>query len=703
MTPAKFRFLTLGIILASLSALAQQDRPAPAQPGGSPQESQKPAAPATGAANANTAKKIDRAASYYHYGLAHYYEQMVLLYGRTEFAPKAIEEYRLAMENDPSSEYLASGLAELYARTGRIREAVIEAQDVVKRDPNNLEARKLLGRIYLRSMGDMQSGAQSQDMLKLATEQYQSIVKLEPGNAENHLLLGRLYILNKEMPKAEAEFQTAIKLEPNSEEAVTNLAFLYNEEGNNAKAVETLNSVPEAARSGKLYAALGYTYEQKKDYKNAIAAYKQAVALDHDNLDAVRGLAQNLASDNQMDAALAQYLALEQVDPQDWQAPLQAAKLYQHSGKFDEALEQIQKAAALAPDSLEVPYTQAIILDALGKYDDSADLLKKLITATTKPSGDYSSQERGNRALFIERLGNVYREENRPLLAVDTFRKMIDLGGEESARGYQEIIETYREQKQWPEATKAAQEAAQKLPQDKNLKLALATQLADEGKAEEGIQTAKSLLKGTPEDREILISLSNIYSRLKRWKDAEDTLAKADKLSTRPDEKEYIYFLQGAMYERQKKVDLAEQMFRQVLKQDPNNSMTLNYLGYMLADHNLRLEEALSLIKKAITLDPQNGAYLDSLGWAYFKMGNFDQAEENLRKAEEKTPNDATIQDHLGELYAKTGRLQLAATHWEHALTEWNKSVQADVDQQDVGRVQKKLESTKVRLAQQRQ
>ena len=123
----------------------------------------------------------------------------------------------------------------------------------------------------------------------------------------------------------------------------------------------------------------------------------------------------------------------------------------------------------------------------------------------------------------------------------------------------------------------------------------------------------------------------------------------------------------------------------------------------MLADLNSHLEEALALIKKAIALDPQNGAYLDSLGWAYFRLGNYDLAEENLRKAADKTPNDATVQDHLGELYAKTARLKLAATHWERALDEWNKSVPGDVDQQDVARVQKKLETTKVKLAQKKQ
>lgn len=689
----------LGFALASLSLFAQQNPSAAPDQQNKPPASAQPANPAPPVEG----KKVDRAAAYYHYAMAHMYEEMVAMYGRSEYANKAIEEYRLALQNDPSSEFLNAGLAELYAKTGRIRDAVLEAQDIIKRDPNNLEARKLLGRIYLRSLGDVQSGTQSQEVLKLAIEQYESIVKLEPKNPDNHLLLGRLYIINKELSKAESEFKTAISLDPNSEEAVTNVAYLYNEEGDSKKAAEILAAVPEGARTSKIYVAMGFTYEQQKDYKNAIAAYKQAVNLDKDNLDALRGLAQNLANDNQIDAALQQYTVIQEADPEDPQAALRIAEIYRHQGKFDLAMENLKKAESVMQDSLEVPFNEALILEAQGKFDEAAEVLQKLLARTARPDNNYTSGERNNRALFLERLGAVYHEESRPLLALETFRKIIELGGEEAARGYAEMIDTYRDQKQWADATRVAQEAVSKFPNDKSLKLALATQLADDGKADQAIQLEKSLLKGGPEDRDVYVGLSQVYSRLKRWKEAEDALAQAEKLSVKPEEKEPIFFLEGSVYERQKKYEQAEQMFRQVLQQDPNNTMTLNYLGYMLADRNVRLDEAVTMIKKAVTMDPQNGAYLDSLGWAYFRLGNFDLAEENLRKAADKTPNDATVQDHLGELYAKTGRLKLAAAHWERALDEWGKSVPADVDQQDVSRVQKKLESTKVKLAQQKE
>src|ERR1700740_892831 len=238
------------LLFLAATALGQQSAPPDPKPAAQP-----------------SARKVDRAAAYYHYALAHMYEEQVTVYGRSDLANKSIEEYRLAIEADPSAEFLTAGLAELYLQTGRIRDAVLEAQDIIKRDPKNLEAHKLLGRIYLRSLGDMPGGNGSDNVLKLAIEQYEQIVKLEPDSVDDHLLLGRLYRLSSEMQKAEAELKTAVKLDPGSEEAVTTLAMLYTDEGDTSHALQVLSSVPDAARSAKLYAALGAAYEQRKDYK----------------------------------------------------------------------------------------------------------------------------------------------------------------------------------------------------------------------------------------------------------------------------------------------------------------------------------------------------------------------------------------------------------------------------------------------------
>src|SRR5262249_29984105 len=155
-------------------------------------------------------------------------------------------------------------------------------------------------------------------------------------------------------------------------------------------------------------------------------------------------------------------------------------------------MENLKKAEPLAQEPLEIAYNEALILEAQGKFDEAAAAMQKIITRTTLPDGKYSAGERSNRALFLDRLGNIYRESGKPEQAIESFRKIVDLGGEEAARGYQEMIDTYREQKQWAEATAAAQEAVKKLPEDKGLKMALALQLADDGKGDEGVKLAKS-------------------------------------------------------------------------------------------------------------------------------------------------------------------------------------------------------------------
>jgi tetratricopeptide (TPR) repeat protein len=648
-------------------------------------------------------RKVDKAAAYYHYTLGHMYEEMVTAYGRSDLAVKATEEYRQAIDADPSSEFLTSALAELYVKTGRIADAVREAQDIIKRDPKNLEAHRLLGRIYLRSLGDMPGGNSSDNILKLAIDQYEQITKLDPRSVDDHLLLGRLYRLNNDLQKAEAELNTAIKLDPGSEEAVTTLAMLYTDEGDTAHALKVLASIPDSARSAKLYAALGAAYEQRKDYKSAIDAYKHAIVLDRDNLDSIRGLAENYLNDGQLDNALAQYKVIADSNPEDAQTYIRIAEIYRKQAKYDLALENLKRADTLVPDTMDVPYSMAAVYQAQGRYDEAVKLLQDLIRKTEKAETGGSQSDRNNRAIFIERLGMIYRDQENYTAAVDTFRKMLPLGDENARSGYQEIIDTYRDSKQWPQATAAAKEAVQKLPQDRDLRMVLDAQLADMGQLDQSVADIRSMIKGGPEDRDAYIRLGIIYTRAKRWNDALEALAKAEQLSTKPDEKAYVVFLRGDLYQRQKLYDQAETEFRKVLATtpptDPQAAATLNYLGYMNADRGVKLEESLNLIKQALSFDPNNAAYLDSLGWAYFKLGKYDLAEESLNKAAAHMGSDPTVQEHLGDLYQKTGRLKLAASHWDRAVQEWNRTIPAEQDSDAFAKVQQKLDAAKVRLA----
>jgi len=650
-----------------------------------------------------TPRKVDKSAAYYHYTMAHMYEEMVTAYGRSDLATKATEEYRLAIEADPSSEFLTSALAELYVKTGRIADAVKEAQDIIKRDPKNLEAHKLLGRIYLRSLGDMPGGNGSDNILKLAIDQYEQIVKLDPDSVDDHLLLGRLYRLNNDMQKAEGELKTAIKLDPSSEEAVTTLAMLYTDEGDTGHALKVLSSVPDSARSAKLYAALGAAYEQRKDYKSAIDAYKHSIILDRDNLDSIRGLAENYLNDGQLDASLEQYKVIADSNPEDAQTYIRIAEIYRRQGKYDLALENLKRADTLVPDTMDVPYSMAAVYQAQGRYDDAIKLLQDLLKKTEKAETGSSQADRNNRAIFIERLGMIYRDQENYTAAVDTFRKMLLLGDENARSGYQEIIDTYREAKDWPKATEVAKEAVQKLPDDRDLRMVLDAQLADMGQVDQSVSDIRSMIKGGPEDRDAYIRLGIIYTRAKRWNDAEEVLSKAEQLSTKAEDRAYVYFLRGDLYQRQKMFDQAESEFKKVLSAtpptDPQAAATLNYLGYMNADRGVKLDESLNYIKQALSFEPNNPAYLDSLGWVYFKLGKYDQAEDNLNKAAAHMGSDPTVQEHLGDLYQKTGRLKLAAAHWDRAVQEWNKTVPAEQDSDAYAKVQQKLDAAKVKLA----
>ncbi|MGD0799526.1 MAG: tetratricopeptide repeat protein [Acidobacteriaceae bacterium] len=657
-----------------------------------------PAAPPKPAAAASHAEP-DRSSAYYHYGLAHFYEEMAVNAGRQDYATQAVEEYKLALDADPDSRLLQDGLADLYFKIGRIKEAVTTAQDQVKKNPNDIDAHALLGKVYLRSLGDMQ-GAQSADMLQLAIAEYETLARLQPGDIETTLLLGQLYALNHDSTKAEAEFKAAQGIDANSEEVVLNMARLYGEEGQAQRAVDTLSAVPVDDRTPRIEFALGASYDQLKKPKEAAEAYRRSLDIDPDNPDAQHALANALLMDDQLEEALKIYNTLVAADPTDAQSEIHISEIQRRQGHYDDALATLEKAKSQVQDSLELSYNEALIYDALGKYDQATGVLNGLVDSSSHPEGKYSDQEKQNRAIFLNRLGIIDREQNKTAEAVAAYKQIVDLGGDDYAvEGYQGEVDAYRDAHQWKDATAAAAEAANALPKNHAIQMMYAGQMADMGQVDQGLSLAKAQMTGTADDRDVQTDLAQMYIRLKRFSDASTQLDKAEATATKPEEKLYAYFLRGELYDRQKMYDQAEAQFRKALAIDPQNAAVLNYLGYMLADQGMKLPEALKMISEAVDLDPQNGAYLDSLGWVYFKSGQYTQAEENLRKANERINTDPTVHDHLGEVYEKTGNLKMAVAQWERSMTEYAHSLPADADPDDVQKVQHKLENARVKLA----
>jgi tetratricopeptide (TPR) repeat protein len=657
----------------------------------------------TAASSATAAAPVDRAASYYHYGLARLYESQAETNGRQDMATQAIEQYKLALTADPDSRQLQNGIANLYFRLGRIREAVSAAQDQVTKHPDDVDAHMLLGRVYLRSLGDGQ-GQQSADILQAAIKEYETIVKLKPNDLETHLLLGQLYGLNHDSAKAEEQFKAAQKIDGSSEEVVLSMARQYSEQGDFDRAAKVIADVPEGDRSERMDFALAGLYDQLKRPKDAAKAYQAAIDQDPENADAKKGLAAALTAAGQTDAAAKIYAQILKQDPQDPQALIHEAESERQKGQYEESLSTLKKARGMLTDSspgllLEAGYNEALNYDALGQFDDSAKSLREILVASASPNGKYEDAERSNRALFLGRLGIVLREAGKTDEAVAAYKEMAALGGDFQAQGTDGEVDAYRDGHEWGKALDVAAEAAKAQPKNKDVQLTYARQLADSGKVAEGMKLAEAQITGTPEDRDALFTLADIAVRAKKWKDATAALDKAEAMATKPEDKIFVYFYRGTVDDHQKLYDQAEAEFRKGLAIDPDNAAIENYLGYMLAERGVKLDEAVSLLKKAVAFDPQNGAYLDSLSWAYFKQGQYAMAEDYSRKALVRMSNDPAVLDHMGEIDAKTGKLQQAIVEWQKSLNEYATSLAPEAEPADVAKVQKKLEGARVKLA----
>src|SRR5437868_6339807 len=385
--------------------------------GGQAQRAPGSAMPSGDEVRATTSSRAD---AYFNYTMGHIAEQQYEQTSRSEYATRAIEFYKKAYALDPKSPVIGERLAEMYWKAQRIREAINEAQEILKRDSNDVTTRRLLARIYLRSLGDLNAGGGQSEVAGRATEQYKEIHRLDPSDTESSLWLARLYRIRNEHDKAEEVLRGIMKDDPENEAAVEQLTQLLLDEGKSAEAVSLREGLASHTPSAALLDLLGDAYTQTKDLSKAEQSYRKAAELDPSELSHQRGLAQTLLAEEKFSEALAVYQKLTDLMPDDADTYLRIAQIYREMHQLDHAEENLLKARQYAPGSLEVMYNEAMLYQAQGRYDDAIRVLSDAVNGVKGQSAVLPSRRR-SLAILYQELGNLYKDRQDYQAALYTF------------------------------------------------------------------------------------------------------------------------------------------------------------------------------------------------------------------------------------------------------------------------------------------
>ena len=256
------------ILSVTVLAMFLGAQTAPAQ-SSTPASTQAPAAPKTSSDSAH-------ADAYYYFTMGHLQEQQYEMNTSADMAAESIESYKKALELEPDSAVITERLAEIYAKSQHIRDAVTEAQEALKIDPDNVDAHRLLARIYVRTLGDMSAGEVQQENLTKAVDQFQAILKIGPNDTYSLLWLARLYRFQNKHADAEKVLRQVLAHDSDNGPALEQLSQLLIDQGRSQEAIDLLTHAAGDSASPDIYDLLGDAYSQAKNYPKAEAAYQQA-------------------------------------------------------------------------------------------------------------------------------------------------------------------------------------------------------------------------------------------------------------------------------------------------------------------------------------------------------------------------------------------------------------------------------------------
>ncbi|HEY7697806.1 MAG TPA: tetratricopeptide repeat protein, partial [Vicinamibacteria bacterium] len=376
-----------------------------------------------------------------------------------------------------------------------------------------------------------------------------------------------------------------------------------------------------------------------------------------------------LANAGRLDEAAAEFETALQGDPANLIATVGLAMVNRELKKFGEAEKLLAKALEKEPGHVLARYTLAGIYEETRELDKAIVEWKKLLEIPGE-----GKEADARRAEYWAHLGFAYGELERHEDSVEAFQKANGLaGGEERYDVF--YLQALLAAKRPGDAREFLKQALERHPSSARLRLLETQVLEANGNFDEALRKALALSAEAPGDEMRIQGVVDLYQKQKAFTEAERFLR--EKLAETP-ESAGIHFQLGAVLERQAKFEEAEAQFEKVLALEPDSAATLNYLGYMLAERGVSLDQSLDYVQRALEQDPHNGAYLDSLGWVYFKMGKLDLAEDNLLKAVKSLRLTGVVYDHLGDLYFRKGDREQALTYWRKALDQEDDELEKD-------------------------
>lgn len=618
--------------------------------------------------------------------------QQYLLAQRLEDAQDtdgAIAAIQKAMVLDPQSSELPAALAELYLGLNRPTDATTAAEQSLKLDAGDRDAHRVLGTLYAgAATSDAGQSRQSrQQNLSRAIDHLEKAVVERAGvQADVNLraMLARLYILNSAYDKAIPLLAELVRQEPGWQDGAGLLVDAYVSAGRLSDAIAWLQEA--ALDSPQLYANLADLYSREQRWDEAAKAYEQALQVSTRSFDLrVRYASMLINAGGSANVLRARGVLREAIQMRgtDERALFLLANAERQTHDLEAAEGTARRLIAQNGKNPRGYYALAEALEERQKFREVVDALTPAVVQFR--GGANAAFPLG---MLLPHLGFSHLRLGEYEKAIAVFEEAKKLAPEDSmVAGF--LIQSVLSAKRYTQAIDLAKAARSAYPAE-TLKFAqLESQaLRDSGKVDEGLALLQDVLKQKAEDPLVHLALAQAYVDVKRGPQAVRVLQDAQaKFPSNP----RPAFELGAVFERQRKYADAEAAFREALQRDPEHAPSLNYLGYMLAVRGERLTESVQYIKKALELEPENGSYLDSLGWAYFKDGKLDLAEQNLRKASAQLMTNAVVQDHYGDVLFRMGRIQ-------DAIDAWTRALAGDTEDLDKGAVDRKIRSARQKL-----